>query len=93
MLKTLKNLTAEFDRFSNLSHNINELIKFNWMKKLEAIDLIAITILVIGMILKIKGADGTVSILMSSVAFYYFGKKASSLPNTKSQDKNKIEIQ
>jgi hypothetical protein len=57
--------------------------KVNFLKKgFEPIDFIALIILVGGAYLKLHGADGTVSLLLVFVATYYFGKKASNLPNS-----------
>lgn len=47
----------------------------NLLKNIQPVDIISIIILVIGMVLKLKGADGMVSMMMTSVVFYYYGKK------------------
>jgi hypothetical protein len=47
----------------------------NLLLKFEPADCIAIIIIIGSMGLKFSGADGVVSILLTSVAFYYFGKK------------------
>lgn len=51
---------------------MNELIK-----KFKPVDIVALVILVIGFILKLRGADGYVSLMLTAIAFYYFGKKGS----------------
>lgn len=43
--------------------------------KIEPIDIIAVVVLCMGFALKLHGADGYVSFSMTSVVFYYFGKK------------------
>lgn len=47
----------------------------NFVEKCEPADLVAITILVGGFILKLNGGDGVTTALMTSVSFYYFGQK------------------
>jgi len=47
----------------------------NCFQKIEPIDLISIIIIVGGLILKFCGADGIVTFLLTSVVFYYYGKK------------------
>lgn len=90
MIKNLeKNLTPDLDRLSNNSDNKEKNLTISCINKLEPIDLIAIIIIIAGLILKLKGADGTVSLLLSSIAFYYFGKKTGVLPIKESEKKNK----
>ena len=45
------------------------------LSKIEAIDLIALVVIVGGLILKFTGADGTVGTLLTTVVLFYFGKK------------------
>lgn len=47
----------------------------DFIGKLQPADLIAAIIIIGGFCLKFKGADGIISFLLVSVAFYYFGKK------------------
>lgn len=50
----------------------------NW---LQPADIVAVIIILGGFALKFKGADGVISFLLVSVAFYYFGKKNEILKN------------
>ena len=43
--------------------------------KFEPIDIISIIIIIGGLVLKFCGADGIVTFLLTSVVFYYYGKK------------------
>jgi len=43
--------------------------------KIEPIDIISMIIIIGGLILKFCGADGIVTFLLTSVVFYYYGKK------------------
>ena len=45
------------------------------LSKIEAIDLIALVVIVGGLILKFTGADGVVGTLLTTVVLFYFGKK------------------
>lgn len=45
------------------------------LNKLEAIDIIAIIVIVGGLLLKFTGADGVVGTLLTTVVLFYFGKK------------------
>jgi hypothetical protein len=45
-------------------------------KKLEPADLIAIIVIVGGLALKFRGADGLVGSLLTAIVFYYFGKRS-----------------
>ena len=46
-----------------------------FFKKLQPADIIALVVIVGGLGLKFAGADGTVGLLLTSICFYYFGKK------------------
>jgi hypothetical protein len=54
----------------NLKNNFSEFCR--WV---QPADFIALIIILGGFALKFKGADGVISFLLVSVAFYYFGKK------------------
>ena len=45
-------------------------------KKMEPADLIACIVIIGGFALKFTGADGLVGALLTSICFYYFGKKS-----------------
>ena len=47
----------------------------NFLCKWQPADFIALILILGGMFLKYCGADGVISILLVSIAFYYFGKK------------------
>jgi len=46
-----------------------------FLNKFTPPDLIAIIVIIGGLILKLKGADGIVGSMLLGVCFYYFGKK------------------
>jgi hypothetical protein len=54
----------------NLKNNFSDFC--GWI---QPADFIALVIILGGFALKFKGADGVISFLLVSVAFYYFGKK------------------
>jgi len=43
--------------------------------KIEPIDIISVIIIVSGFYLKLRGGDGMVTALLSSIVFYYYGKR------------------
>ena len=45
------------------------------LSKIEAIDIIALVVIVGGLFLKFTGADGVVGTLLTTVVLFYFGKK------------------
>jgi hypothetical protein len=55
---------------SDLKNNFSDFC--GWI---QPADFIALIIILGGFALKFKGADGVISFLLVSVAFYYFGKK------------------
>jgi len=61
-------------RLKNLKER-KALFMKNLILKFEPADVIAIVIILGSMALKFSGADGIVSVLLTSVAFYYFGKR------------------
>ena len=54
----------------------------NLITKFQPSDIIAIIVIVGGLILKLKGADGIVGSMLVGVCFYYFGKKGISFGKT-----------
>jgi hypothetical protein len=51
--------------------------------EMQAADIIAIVVIICGTILKLSGADGVVSSIMTMVAAYYFGKQYRVINKTK----------
>lgn len=50
------------------------------ISKFQPADIIAIVVIIGGLLLKLKGADGIVGSMLVGVCFYYFGKKGIQWP-------------
>jgi len=60
-----------------------------FLEKLKPADLIAVVVLIIGLILKLSGADGLVGTLMASVVVYYFGDRTILAPFIRNVEEKK----
>jgi len=47
----------------------------NLLQKIKPVDIVAIIVVIGGLALKFKGADGLVGTLLTAIVFYYFGKQ------------------
>lgn len=59
----------------------------NLLKYFTPTDCVALVTIIGGIILKLRGADGTVGLLLTTIVFYYFGKKGVEI--AKCEDKEK----
>ena len=60
--------------------------------KFTIIDVIAIITIVGGIIMKCYGADGTVSLLLTTIVFYYFGKKGAEIEKCMNEQKQNDKL-
>jgi len=65
----------------------------NILKNINSTDIVALVIIIGGIILKLKGADGTVGLLLTTVAFYYFGKKGVEMKKCEDAEKTNDQLQ